>query len=64
MSTGIIRKADLKREVGLSPTTVWRLERAGKFPRRIKISEHVVGWLRRDIEAWLEERAAESGAGK
>ena len=42
--------------VGLSPATVWRLERKSKFPARIQLSAGRVGYLRRDVEAWLAER--------
>lgn len=41
----------------LSKTTRWRMERAGIFPRRRKLSANRVGWLRSEILAWIEERA-------
>jgi prophage regulatory protein len=37
---------------------IYRLEKAGKFPRRVKISEARVGWIASEIEAYLQERAA------
>jgi prophage regulatory protein len=39
--------------VPLSRTTLWRMEREGLFPQRIKLSENRVGWLEGDIEAWI-----------
>ncbi len=33
----------LVERIGLSRTTIWRLERAGKFPRHIRLSERAVG---------------------
>ena len=51
---------ELQRLVPLSRTTLWRLERAGKFPRRIAISKKRVAWRRTAIEAWLERRAVAS----
>jgi predicted DNA-binding transcriptional regulator AlpA len=54
----LILRDELKRLVPLSVTTIWRLERAGQFPRRIPISEKRVAWRRSAIEAWLERRAA------
>ena len=50
----LILRDELLRLVPLSVTTIWRLERAGKFPRRISISEKRVAWRRSEIEAWLE----------
>mgnify|MGYP002813704002 CR=1 FL=1 len=41
---------------GLSRTTIWRLERAGTFPSRIRLSENSVGWLAQEISNWLAAR--------
>ncbi|MFQ5674050.1 MAG: helix-turn-helix transcriptional regulator [Nitrospinales bacterium] len=52
----ILRAADVCRETRLSRTTLWRLERVGKFPARVQLGERAVGWRRADIEAWIESR--------
>ena len=36
---------------------VLRLEKAGKFPRRIQIGARRVGWLLSEIEAWVAQCA-------
>lgn len=41
---------------GLSRTTLWRLERDGKFPRRVRLSERIVGFKEADVRRWIEER--------
>ena len=56
MTNEIIRPRNLPQITGLSKTTIWRLERAGKFPKHIKLSAGATGWKRSDIEAWLEAR--------
>ncbi len=33
-----------------------RLERAGKFPARIRMGENRVGWRLADVERWFAER--------
>jgi prophage regulatory protein len=48
-------KALLER-VPISRTTLWRMERAGDFPRRIQISAHRVGWFEAEVDAWLDGR--------
>jgi len=58
----LILRDELKKLVPLSVTTIWRLERAGQFPRRISISEKRVAWRRSEIEAWLEQRTSLSQA--
>ena len=55
--TRLLRKPIVLDRVGLSATTIWRLERAGKFPRSIRISPGAVAWREADIEAWIAERA-------
>ena len=42
--------------VPVSRTTLWRMERAGLFPRRIQVSAHRVGWIEADVNAWVEAR--------
>jgi predicted DNA-binding transcriptional regulator AlpA len=41
------------RKIGVSPVTLWRLVKAGKFPPPIKVSSNRVGWLDSDIEAFI-----------
>ena len=45
---------------GLRHTQIHALERLGKFPRRVKISERASGWLESEIDAWIEQRVAAS----
>lgn len=52
----VLREKKVIDITGLSRTTIWRQEREGKFPRRIKISERAVGWLKSDILNWLKDR--------
>lgn len=44
----------------ISRSTAWRLEKAGKFPRRRQISAKSVGWLRSEVEAWAKSLAVVS----
>jgi prophage regulatory protein len=41
-----------------SKTTIWRKERAGKFPRRVPFGERAYGWPENVIEAYCEALAA------
>jgi prophage regulatory protein len=51
-----LRRKDVCKYTGLSVTTLWRLEKAGKFPARIRLSSNAVGWSERAVIAWLESR--------
>jgi len=51
----VLRKKQVVEEYGLSATTIWRRERDGTFPKRLKLGAgRAVGWLRSDLEAWLK----------
>lgn len=63
MARTIIRKAEVRKRTGLSDTTIWRLEKAGDFPRRIQITDSgLVGWIEAEVEGWVHERIR--GVGK
>ncbi len=51
-----LREPEVARLTGLSRTTRWRLERAGRFPRKRRISENAVAWVASEIEIWMAER--------
>jgi len=55
----IIRKKELLKAIGLSDVTIWRMERAGKFPRRIRLGGNSVGWYESEIIEWQERKKAE-----
>ena len=38
---------------------VLKLEKAGKFPRRLPVGANRIGWLLSEIEAWIGERIAD-----
>ncbi len=42
--------------VGLSRTTIWRLERSGQFPRRRQVSTKAVRWNLAEILDWMNSR--------
>jgi prophage regulatory protein len=48
----IIREQECERLSGLSRTTRWRLERKGRFPRRLILSDNAVGWRLSEVLAW------------
>ena len=56
-ATVLLRESELRNRIKLSHSTIWRLVRAGNFPRPIQLSERAKGWRAADIETWLAERA-------
>jgi prophage regulatory protein len=45
--------------IPFSDMHIWRLEKAGRFPRRIKMGDHRVGWALDEVLTWIEARKAE-----
>ena len=51
------RPGDRPRKLtGLSRMTIYRLELAGEFPKRRRLSKNSVAWLDTDIAQWAESR--------
>ncbi len=52
----IVRTAELTNILGLSRTTIWRLESRGHFPKRLRLTNRAVGWRHADIMQWLASK--------
>ncbi|NSY37524.1 AlpA family transcriptional regulator [Leisingera sp. ANG59] len=52
----ILSKLQLKKLVLYSPQHVARLEKAGKFPKRIQLGPNRVGWVESEVLDWLQSR--------
>ncbi len=52
----ILRAKDVMRMIGLSRSTIWRLENKGKFPKRANIGGKTVGWRDKEIHEWIDSR--------
>jgi len=51
-----IRHAELLKIVPLGRHQIRRLENAGKFPKRFKLSDNSVAWVRSEVDDWLRAR--------
>lgn len=54
----ILRKKELLHMVPLSDATIWRMERDGKFPKRLQLGGNSVGWPESEVNAWLDNLKA------
>jgi prophage regulatory protein len=54
----ILRDTEVRNRTGLSRTTRWRLIKADKFPKPVKLTDYAIGWRESAIEAWLASREA------
>ena len=58
----IITKKELRALVPYTPQHIHRLEKAGRFPRRLQLGPNRVGWRLTDIERWINERLPAASA--
>lgn len=56
MNERLLPWPELAKLVPLSRNHVRRLELAGEFPQRVRISSQRVAWRLTEIEAWIEQR--------
>lgn len=61
MANQVLRSKQVIEEYGLSRTTIWRKEREGTFPKRVRLGTRAVGWLRSDLETWLKSLKEKAG---
>ena len=52
----ILSKRQLKELVLYSPQHIARLEKAGKFPKRVQLGPNRVGWVESEVLDWIQSR--------
>lgn len=52
----MLSKKMLRALVLYSPQHIARLEKAGKFPKRVKLGQNRVGWIEEEVLDWLQQR--------
>ena len=50
-----------EKEIAFSRPTIDRLEKAGKFPKRVKLGDKRVAWIDTEIDAYKAELLAQRG---
>ena len=50
----IVREKEVAAITGLPRATRWRLERAGRFPAKLQLTDTAVGWRLSQVMAWVE----------
>ncbi|HEX3413632.1 MAG TPA: AlpA family phage regulatory protein [Stellaceae bacterium] len=57
----LIRRPEVLDLTGYSYTTIWREEKAGRFPKRVQLSPMAVGWFENEVLDWIQSRVREGG---
>jgi prophage regulatory protein len=59
MAVQIITRRQLPEYVPYSLSHIARLERAGRFPKRVRLGSCRVGWVESEVQDWLAAKLAE-----
>ncbi len=51
----LISRDEVLKKTSLSQPTLWRKERAGEFPRSVRISKNRVAYDEDKVDAWIQE---------
>lgn len=51
-----IRLKEVLRRTGLKKSSIYAKMKNKTFPVQVPISEHAVGWLEHEVQAWILER--------
>jgi prophage regulatory protein len=62
MSLRLIRLPEVLSRTGVSAMTIWRWEKKGLFPRRLRIGANSVGWPEPEIDSWCQALIARRDA--
>lgn len=50
---------EVNKRIPYSQVHLRRMERQGQFPRRVRVGANRVGWVRAEVEQWLQDRIGE-----
>ena len=50
----LLRRREVEKITGMSRSSIYRLMKARKFPRRVKVGRGAVRWRESVIAAWVE----------
>ncbi len=53
----LISSRELRELIPFSSVHIWRLERDGKFPRRIHLGARRIAWHKTEIIEWIESKS-------
>lgn len=54
--TRFLRIPQVKQQIGLSRSQIYKMIGEGTFPRQIKLSRRCVAWRWAEVKAWMQER--------
>ena len=56
MNERLLRRREVEEITGMGHSSIYRLMKAGSFPRPVRVGSTAVRWRASDITGWLESR--------
>ena len=56
----ICRLPEVVKLTGLPRSTIYALIKENRFPGQISLGPRTVGWVRQEIDQWIEEKVSQS----
>ena len=53
-TAGLLRKPQVEARTGLSTSEIYRREKRGDFPKRIRLGQNVTVWAEAEVDAWVQ----------
>ena len=50
----IISLKELLKRIPYSAVQIWRIEKIGLFPKRVKLGPRRIGWVESEIDEWIK----------
>ncbi len=60
MADTIIKLQEVMADTSLSRSAIYQMISEKKFPAQVKLSYRSVGWSRKQIDAWIEQKIKDS----
>ena len=54
----LLMLSQVREIVPYSASHIWRLERSGQFPQRVRLGGNRVAWLQSEVNSWVESKLA------
>ena len=54
----LLMLSQVREIVPYSASHIWRLERSGQFPRRVRLGGNRVAWLQSEVNSWVDGKIA------
>lgn len=58
----LLTKREVRELVCYSPAHIDRMEAAGTFPKRVRLGQARVAWVKEEVEAWVQRRIDARGS--